>query len=227
MNSVLGSTEVGRHPATAARQSDAQGSNSPELVTCDDIPALRAIVEGIAQSTGEEFFQNLVRHLATAIDAHYAFVAEFADVNTRVRTLAYWARDRIRDNQEWELAGTPCQDVVQGSMCHHPAGVKDLFPLDRPLVDMGIESYLGVPLRNVAGAVLGHLAVFDERPMPAAPRRLFTFRIFAVRAAAELARLRSEKLLRESEQRFRDLYNEAPIAYVLEDLESRFLSATR
>jgi hypothetical protein len=33
------------------------------------------------------------------------------------------------------------------------------------------------------GNVLGHLAVFDERPMPPAPRRLFIFRIFATRAA--------------------------------------------
>src|SRR5260370_20492715 len=140
MNSVLGSTEVGRHPATAARQSDAQGSNSPELVTCDDIPALRDIVEGTAQSTGEEFFQNLVRHLAAAIDAHYAFVAEFSEGNTRVRTLAYWARDHFQDNREWEVAGTPCADVVKGNLCHHPTGVKDQFTADRPLVEMGIDS---------------------------------------------------------------------------------------
>ncbi len=233
MKSVLETKDAG--PASgpdAARlggvpQKDVQGLASPELVTSDDIPALRAIVEGTAQSTGEEFFQNLVRHLARAIDAHYAFVAEFADVNTRVRTLAYWARDQIQDNLEWELASTPCQEVVRGSMCHHPVGVKNLFPLDQPLVEMGIESYLGVPLCDASGAVLGHLAVFDERPMPAEPRRLFTFRIFAARAAAELARQRSEKLLRDSEQRFRDLYEEAPIAYVLEDLESRFISANR
>jgi formate hydrogenlyase transcriptional activator len=205
----------------------ASASSSSDLVTSDDIPALRAIVEGTARSTGAEFFQNLVRHLAAAIDVHHAFVAEFAEVNTRVRTLAYWATDHIHDNLEWELAGTPCQDVVHGTMCHHPVGVKDLFPLDRPLGEMGIESYLGVPLRDAAGDVLGHLAVFDERPMPAEPRRLFIFRIFAARAAAELERLRTERLLRDSELRFRDLYEEAPIAYVLEDLDSRFISANR
>jgi PAS domain S-box-containing protein len=215
------------HAQAIGEPQHASGSSSADLVTSEDIPALRAIVEGTAQSTGAAFFENLVRHLATAIDVHYAFVGEFAEVQTRVRTLAYWAKDRIHDNLEWELAGTPCQDVVGGAMCHHPVGVKDLFPLDRPLVEMGIESYLGVPLRDGTGDVLGHLAVFDERPMPAEPRRLFTFRIFAARAAAELERLRTERLLRDSERRFRDLYEEAPIAYVLEDLESRFISANR
>src|SRR5262249_41164713 len=51
--------------------------------------------------------------------------------------------------------------------------------------------------------------------------------IFASRAAAELERLHYEKQLGESEQRYRDLYEEAPIAYVKEDLESRFISANR
>src|SRR5207245_4267347 len=77
------------------------------------------------------------------------------------------------------------------------------------------------------GKILGHLAVFDDRPMPEEPRKLLAFHIFAARAAAELLHLRLERQLRESEERLRDLYEEAPIAYVKEDLESRFISANR
>jgi PAS domain S-box-containing protein len=117
--------------------------------------------------------------------------------------------------------------VVRGTLCHYPTGVSQKFPRDEPLVALGIDSYLGVPLTAVDGQVLGHLAVFDDRPMPADPRRLYTFRLFALRAAAELERLRYEARLAESEQRYRDLFEEAPIAYVHEDLESRFLRANR
>jgi GAF domain-containing protein len=172
----------------------------------DELAALRAIVEGTVRTTGEEFFQSLVRNLSRAIDVRYAFVAEFADVNTRVRTLAYWFRDRFHPNIEFDLAGTPCEDVVNGSLCHHPSGVQEQFAGDRALAEMGIESYLGVPLLDAAGNHLGHLAVFDERPMPPEPRRLYTFRIFAARAAAELERLRYEQRLIEGERRYRDLY---------------------
>jgi len=193
----------------------------------DEIAALRAIVEGTAGGTGEVFFQSLVRHLATAIGVEYAFVAEFAGERTRVRTLAYWGKGQIRANVEYDLAGTPCEDVVLGGLCHYPSGVKERFPRDEPLVAMGIESYLGVPLHDARGEVLGHLAVFDDRPLPEEQRKLFTFRSFAARAAAELERLRYEQQLRESEERYRDLYEEAPIGYVQEDLESRFISANR
>jgi PAS domain S-box-containing protein len=203
---------------------------APEMnatLTPDQFAALRAIVEGTARSAGHEFFQSLVEHLSRAVDAHHAFVAEFADSNTRVRTLAYWSRDRIVPNVEFDLDGTPCAEVVQGNLCHHPSRVKEKFPRDRPLVDMRIESYLGVPLQDWSGRHLGHLAVFDERPMPSEPEKLLVFRIFAARAAVELERLRLEKSLSESEKRFRDLFDEAPIAYVHEDLESRFISANR
>jgi PAS domain S-box-containing protein len=199
---------------------------TPDTAASDDVAALRAIVEGTSHHTGEAFFQSLVRHLATAVEARYAFVAEFAG-GTRVRTLAYWFRDRIIANVEWDVIGTPCADVVRGNLCHYPSGVKDRFPDDKPLVEWRIESYLGVPLQGANGDHLGHLAVFDEQPMPAEPRKLFTMRIFGARAAAELERLRYEQQLRDSEERYRDLFEEAPIGYVQEDLESRFLTANR
>ena len=44
----------------------------------EELTALRAIVEGTADHTGEAYFESLVRHLATAVETRYAFVAEFA-----------------------------------------------------------------------------------------------------------------------------------------------------
>src|SRR5262249_1763004 len=152
--------------ATSNRSEDASRQAGEELT------ALRAIAEGTAHSIGEEFFQSLVRHLARAVDTHYAFVAEFASSETtaKARTIAFWARDRIAENFEWTLAGTPCEEVVHGTLCHHPLGVRQSFPSDRLLVEWAIESYLGVPLCDPDGKVLGHLAVFDERPMTEEPR---------------------------------------------------------
>src|SRR6516164_2251985 len=97
---------------------------NPESPSTDDVAALRAIVEGTALHTGEAYFESLVRHLARAVGTRYAFVAEFAG-GTRARTLAFWFRDRIIDNVEWDVLGTPCQDVVRGNLCHYPSGVRD------------------------------------------------------------------------------------------------------
>ena len=118
--------------ASAQGVADWEGSDVPAVR--DDLRALRDIVEGTARGTGQEFFQSLVRRLASAIDVPYAVVAEFADVNTRVRTVAFWARDRIVDNMEYDLAATPCDAVARGGFAHHPTGVSENFPNATPLV---------------------------------------------------------------------------------------------
>ena len=216
-----------RQPAVTGDQSVPESEPEPVRgadLDRDEVAALRAILEGTSRSTGVVFFQNLVRHLASALGVNFAFIAEFDGAPTRVRTLAFWGRDRIRENIDFELAGTPCEDVARGGLCHHPRGVREQFPNDWQLVHLEIESYLGVPLFDGEGRVLGHLAVFDERPMPSEPRRLFIFRIFAARAAVELERLRVEQQLVESERRYRELYEEAPNAYVAIDSDRRLLS---
>src|SRR5277367_3969678 len=91
----------------APDESPAGNLPAPGLVTGssaeeqDELRILRSILEGTARSTGEQFFQSLVRHLAAAIDVSFAFVTEFTEVNTRVHTLAFWFRDGIHDNIEY------------------------------------------------------------------------------------------------------------------------------
>ena len=203
------------------------GAGAPPKSDDDEIAALRAIVEGTARSTGDVFFTSLVSHLASALGVDYAFIAEFAGAKTRVRTIAYWGPGGLLPGLEFDLEGTPCEEVVRGSLCHHPLGVQETFPLDQVLIDLGVESYLGVPLLDGEGNVLGHMAVFDGRPMPSEPRLLFIFRIFATRAAVELERLRVEQRLVESERRYRDLYEEAPNAYVSVGSDCMLLNVNR
>ncbi|MGR9074219.1 MAG: sigma 54-interacting transcriptional regulator [Gammaproteobacteria bacterium] len=204
----------------AASEPDLTAVEAAVPMGSSELAVLRAIVEGVAQATGDDFFRALVKNLSLATGVKNAFVAEFSEAKSRVRTKAFWMDGGFVEDREWDLAGTPCEDVLRGNFCHHPTGVWKRFPKE-----VGVESYLGVPLSGGDGEVLGHLALYDSKEMPSEPRLLYTFKIFAARAAAELHRLNIIDQLRLSEQRFRDLFDEAPIAYVHEDLESRFISA--
>lgn len=200
-------------------------AQTPDLLAAD--ATLHNLLRAVSGSAGTECFRALCEHLAAALSVKYAVVAEFIPQSQSVRSLAFWAGDRFLDNVQWPLAGTPCRAVLDGNFTHHPSGLQQAFPEDKPLVDLGAESYLGVPLLDAANRVIGHFFVMDVRPMPREPRNLAVFRILASRAAAELARLRLEAALAESEDRFRDLFDEAPIAYVHEGLDTRFIRANR
>ncbi len=52
-----------------------------------ELTAFRAIVEGTAHGTGDEFFRTLVRHLADVMGVGSAIAADFV-TPARVRTLA-------------------------------------------------------------------------------------------------------------------------------------------
>ena len=155
----------------------------------------RSLVAATADKVGEDFFRQLVKHVALALDVSHAFVAEFAGSPTRVRTIAQWGHERWLDNVEYDLAGTPCEEVLRGPLCLYPDGVQARFPRDTPLAEMGARGYLGVPLRAADGRTLGHLAVIDVKPMPGEPTFREIFELFADRARVELERLRADAAL--------------------------------
>jgi PAS domain-containing protein len=183
---------------------------------------LLAIAEGTAHDTGSEFLRSLVRCLSSALEVRYAFVSEFAEVKTRVRTLAFWDGAGFLDNFEYELAGTPCEAILAGEMKLYPHGVQDLFPEHRDeLAEIDAESYLAIPLLNSAAEVMGHLALIDVKPMTGSDADLAVFRIFAARAAAELDRLQVETARRQTEERLAAILASAMDAIVTVDADRR------
>jgi PAS domain S-box-containing protein len=122
-----------------------------------------------------------------------------------MRTLAFWLGDRWRDNFEYDAAKTPCEQVLlTGQMCYYESRLQEQFLEDKGLRDLGAVSYLGTPLLDSAGRVIGHLCVMDVNPLADDPRTRSVVTIFAARAAAELERKRAEDALRESEGRLRE-----------------------
>ncbi|MEZ0274619.1 MAG: putative bifunctional diguanylate cyclase/phosphodiesterase [Roseimicrobium sp.] len=106
------------------------------------------------------------------------------------------------ENLSYSLIGTPCYRVADGEICYYPQDVQHQFPEDRMLADLGLQGYMGVPLRDAEGRVLGIMSVSCDRPMQQQEHYLGVFQIFAVRAAAELDRHRTETALRRIEERY-------------------------
>ena len=159
--------------------------------------SLRSVVEGTAAVTGKDFFYSLVYHLTCALSVSYAFVTECLEqaAPQRVCTLAFWRKEDFGQNFEYSIANTPCEQVIGGLSCYYPRNLRNIFPLDDDLSGLKAESYVGVPLINSSGKILGHLVVIDERPIEDGSTKLSILKIFAARAAAELERQKAEKQL--------------------------------
>jgi formate hydrogenlyase transcriptional activator len=187
--------------------------------------SLLTIARGVSAATGEMFFRFLVEHLARALEADYAFIAELIENNLdRVNTIVVYARGEIVSNFEYDLAHTPCRKVVSQSMCSYPSGVQRLFPEDRLLVDMKVEGYVGTALLDSSGRALGLMVVLYNRPIANPKLAESMLQIFAVRAGAELERRRAEDRLRKSEERWRRVFENSNIGIALTDLDGHFIA---
>jgi PAS domain S-box-containing protein len=181
----------------------------------DEVRALRIIMEGTAGETGGEFFKSLVKNLARALDTRGAWVTEYLHESKRLNSLAFWLSGEWVEEYIYDISGTPCELVVENKdIFLVPENVIELFPRDPDLRPMGAVSYMGVPLLDLDGSVLGHLAVLDSKPMPDQSRLRTIFRIFAARASAELRRIRAERDVREREEKLGRLVDSAMDAII-------------
>jgi PAS domain S-box-containing protein len=179
---------------------------------------LRFLVEGTVSETGSEFFRALARNLSEALQTYGAWVTEYLPESRCLRALAFWLKDGFLDHYEHAIDGTPCQPVIETkSRAHFPERLLEFFPNDPDLAAIGAVSYLGTPLLDTDGTLLGHLAVLDNRPMPAEPQLYELFDLFAVRAAAEFRRLRAEGATREREAQLSLLLDTAMDAILVLD----------
>ena len=164
---------------------------------------LRTVAEGTAGAVGDEFLRCLVRHVALAFDAKFAFVAEASDpTGAHVQVISGWFEgDWMGEPFEYDTQGKPCALVVERDVVAFPDALTTRFPEAKPAIDMGLESYLAVCLRASDGTHLGHMAVMDAGPLAAGEDDVAAMRIFASRTAAELERRHQAAALRRSRAR--------------------------
>ncbi|MBL8728917.1 MAG: sigma 54-interacting transcriptional regulator [Planctomycetes bacterium] len=192
----------------------------------DDALVLQQIARAVTAGAGVDFFAALVQQIRSLLAFEHVLVTERGE-DGLVVAVAHATNDGTMVGLPWDATDSPCAAVLAGQPVCAPTGLRDRFPASRRVAELRLEGYVGVPLCNSEGIVLGHLCAFATRALQCGERETAIFRIFAALAAAELTRRQLERTLGESQERFRDLFDEAPIAYVHEALDSRFLRANR
>lgn len=201
---------------------------------------LLSVSEATSGYVGQDYFKELAKFITLTLGVKYSLVSECAnEEKTRLRTIAYVENAIPIENVEYDLKGTPCEIVMAGKDYFCANELEKMFPKEK-----GLQSYVAVPIYSPAnkGEILGHIAALDDKPMNESHNQTSILKIFAARAGSEIDRLKAEQKLKEtlenaniklqiqlkeSEKRYRDLFEEAPIAYVHEGLDSKFITANQ
>jgi PAS domain S-box-containing protein len=153
--------------------------------------SFEALYQGTSKAMGDEFFEDLVLCMSECFKMQYVFVGKLLP-NRRIQTVSLCVEGLIHENIQYDLKDTPCENVVDKNSCVYPDYVQSLFPKDNLLVAMGVNSYMGTPLKDAVGNIVGLLVLMDSKPIHDTSLLIRTMEIFAARAGAELGRQSAE-----------------------------------
>jgi len=182
---------------------------------------LRTAALAVSNARGASVFNELVRYLATILRVEMAYIARRLPEDPHgLHILALQLDGQPHEGMRYELRGTPCEVVLEHGFRAYTADVAELFPTDRILLEQGIVAYAGHVLHDLDGTALGLIAVASRHPLWHPERIESMMQIFAVRAGAEIERLRAEEALRTSEASYRTIFEASEDGVVIHDWDS-------
>lgn len=174
-----------------------------DMVQASLVETLQGFAKGLLEATGDATFKLLACSSAKAIGVDYLLIGE-RSAPGRIRTLAFVADGQVQEGFEYALEGTPCDQVMERTVCVFPKDVQASFPTDRELVDLGIVGYMGVPLLDAAGKTIGLIAAMHRAPLSNLATTQSMLTIAARAAETELGRKRAEAESRRHAQQLAD-----------------------
>lgn len=153
--------------------------------------ALRETSAISPQHTGYAYLQELVCAISRTFGGAHTYIGRMVEPQ-RVQGVVYAIGGALHEPMDYHLQGTPCENVVAAGLCAYPSGVQHLFPNDPELQTLGAECYIGAPLRDPLGRVIGIAWIVHTKPVQPSDAVREIFQLFTTRAAHELLREQTE-----------------------------------
>ena len=155
---------------------------------------LTNLLERSSDKMGMAYFECMSRILSDSLGVSQVMIGEvIGGSHGKIRTLAYISNGRFLPEVIYDLAHTPCEKVLLDENGSFENGLLQIFPKDPILVEMNLQSYSGVPLKNSQGTAIGVFAILDTKPMPEAANHRELLTVLAYRLGLELMRYQSAR----------------------------------
>jgi PAS domain S-box-containing protein len=172
--------------------------------------ALRKIAQSDQAPGSIAFLRPLVKDLCHALNVPYAILANIENpAKPHTQTVAIWSNGHYVENFAWTPPRFVFEDLKKMKGCTWKNISAPLFPETSALASWHVTNYVGNALRCQSGKIIGLLFVLSPKPIANTHVAKSIVQLFAARAASELQRKKTEDALRDSEQRYRAIMENA------------------
>lgn len=172
----------------------------------------------LSGARSSHMFEDLLRATVKLVGADIGLIGRYIDIDgvPYIRSLGWLVKGRLLPNEDYLLAGTPCETVVGKTFRAYADRVGELFPTTDAYA-YGIHGYAAYPLEDANGDILGIISVMTYKPLENQRLCESVLRIFAERVSHEIMRADADQKLRESEERYRAIFDATIDGFVLLD----------
>lgn len=168
--------------------------------------ALHDMVSTTAGYTGEDYFDHLTKNLSSVTGMKFTMVAELqgTDSAPTLRSLSVWKNNEFASKMEFDIKGTHVEPLLVQSVFSATRYVANLFEKDSMVRSLGVQSCIGVALKDQDQNVIGFLLAAHDAPLSNdfVPKSIMM--VLAARVSAEMMRMKAQKktnaLLSSNEQ---------------------------
>jgi len=182
----------------------------------------RSLHEQLAGVVGQDFFRQLVRNLAVALDVEYAFVTvrKPQDSNHLLLVAGWHVNRAAAGGNELQIENTPAaRTLLEGQLwCEDETAAA--YPKDRWLRKHGVRAFCAVAIPGLDGRALGHLGIMSRQAFQASDELFAALRALALRAAAELRRRHLDDIQRLTAIKFAASFRISPCILGVLELEN-------
>lgn len=172
--------------------------------------ALRKIAQSDPVPGSIGFLRALVKDLCQALNVPYVILADLEEPSQpNAQTVAVLANGTFLENFAWTPPPALLNDLISVKGCAWNNISTPFFPRSSELSSWEVTSYMGNALRGQTGQIIGLLVALSPEPISNPHVAKSIVQLFAARAASELQRKKTEDALRDSEQRYRAIVENA------------------
>lgn len=156
---------------------------------------LQTIAKDVSGLQGRTYFETLGEFLSQVLDADMVIISKLAEDKENIDTLITYIDKQKVENISYPLAGTPCETVIKEGAMVFNGNVQELYPDDDDLFKLQLKSYIGTPMYDGKGQVIGHLAVLKRSEFEQTGKTQLIIDSVTSRAASELLRNVHEQII--------------------------------
>lgn len=160
--------------------------------------AIQLINDRLVTGSFQEHLNNLVLALSEAFQLSHVFIGKPSEDYTKLTTLSFAADGKLHEDVSYDLQKAPCFKIYQnGEKVVYTDYLDEIYPNNKTIQLWKGKSYMGYPLINKEGEIIGHFAFINNEPIKNITALQDVMELYVSWASSELVHLQNQRQLEE------------------------------